>query len=101
MSFLNRSGLALALWAGTLVAALGAEGGVMYRCPGNDYNNTLSAKEAKDKGCKTIEGAPITIIQTVKQRGPVPAASGPAGTRVDPTERESTRVDCRAAHSTA
>ena len=34
--------------AGALRAVPPKAGGVMYRCPGNDYNNTISAKEAKD-----------------------------------------------------
>ena len=29
--------------------------GAMYRCPGNDYKNTISAKEAEKLGCKRIE----------------------------------------------
>ena len=79
-------------------AARAAEGQTMYRCPGNEYNNTLSAKEAKDKGCKSIEGAPITIIQTVKPRPagtPVPSSSGPAGTRVDPADQRARDSDAR------
>jgi hypothetical protein len=79
-------------------ATRAAEGQTMYRCPGNEYNNTLSAKEAKDKGCKTIEGAPITIIQSVKPRAggtPVPTASGPAGTRVDPADQRARDSDAR------
>jgi hypothetical protein len=75
-----------------------AQTGTMYRCPGNDYNNTLTAKEAKDKGCKTIDGAPITIIQITKPR-PVPAtapgASGPAATRIDPAEQRARDSDAR------
>lgn len=83
-----------------LSAAAGraAEGQTMYRCPGNEYNNTLSAKEAKDKGCKSIEGAPITIIQSVKPRSagtPVPNSSGPAGTRVDPADQRARDSDAR------
>ena len=95
--------LALALGG---VAALGLAGspttaraadavpGAMYRCPGNDYNNTLSAKEAKDRGCRTLEGAPITIIQTPKPR-PVPAASGASAARVDPTDQRARDTDAR------
>jgi len=102
MSFSNRSGrvwvAGLALCAALLAPAGAAETGTMYRCPGNDYNNTLTAKEAKDKGCKTIDGAPITIIQITKQR-PVPAAaagaSGPAGTRIDPSEQRARDSDAR------
>jgi hypothetical protein len=78
-------------------AAQAADGQTMYRCPGNEYNNTLSAKEAKDKGCKTIEGAPITIIQGIKPRaGAAPAASsGPAGSRVDPADQRARDSDAR------
>ena len=34
---------------------------VLYRCPGNDYRNTISAKEAEKLGCRKVEGAPITL----------------------------------------
>ena len=42
----------------------------VYKCPGNLYTDALSAREAAAKGCKTLEGAPITIIQAVKPRPP-------------------------------
>lgn len=101
MRFLNWAGRG---WVAGLVlgaAALGpaaAQSGTMYRCPGNDYNNTLTAKEAKDKGCKTIDGAPITIIQITKQRPAAAAAagaSGPAATRIDPAEQRARDNDAR------
>ncbi len=90
----------VAIGAALPVAALAQSGGdsqTMYRCPGNQYNNTLGAKEAKEKGCKTIEGAPITIIQTSKPRtSPTPSASsGPAGTRVDPADQRARDTDSR------
>ncbi len=81
-----------------VLTSAAAEGQTMYRCPGNEYNNTLGAKEAKDKGCKTIEGAPITIIQSVKPRSagtPVPSSSGPAGSRVDPADQRARDSDAR------
>ena len=89
---------------GAVTAAAGAEvPGVMYRCPGNDYNNTLSAREAKDRGCKTLEGAPITVIQSVKPRpvpgtaGNAPASGNPAGagSRIDPFEQRARDSDAR------
>jgi hypothetical protein len=90
-----------ALLLPAMVAAQGAvpAAGTVYRCPGNPvlYTDQLSAKEASDKGCRTIEGAPITIMQGTRPR---PAASGPAfsspapsvarsteGARVDPGEQ--------------
>ena len=101
MGFSNWAGrgwaAGLALSAASLAPAA-AQTGTMYRCPGNDYNNTLTAKEAKDKGCKTIDGAPITIIQITKQRPAAVSsnsASGPAGTRVDPAEQRARDNDAR------
>jgi hypothetical protein len=74
--------------------ASGTGGPTMWRCPGNEYNNTLSAKEAQAKGCKTIEGAPITIIQSSRPR-PVPTTSGPTSTRVDPADQRARDSDAR------
>jgi hypothetical protein len=81
------------------VSALGAEtndGSVMYRCPGNDYKNTISAKEAEKLGCRKIEGAPVTIIQMTKPR---PATGSPAaaasGVRVDPVAQRARDSDAR------
>ncbi|RZL40068.1 MAG: hypothetical protein EOP35_01975 [Rubrivivax sp.] len=65
-----------------LATACGAQAqGTVYRCPGPPvlYTDALSAKEAQDKGCRTIEGTPITIVQTTKPRaasGAAPAAEG-------------------------
>ena len=81
------------------VPALGADtpdASVMYRCPGNDYKNTITAKEAEKLGCKRIEGAPVTVIQMTKPRastGTVPAASG--GARVDPVAQRARDTDAR------
>lgn len=42
-----------------------AAGGTVYRCPGPPvlYTDTISAKEAQAKGCRTIESAPITVMK--------------------------------------
>ena len=75
-----------------VLASLGAQAqGTVYRCPGPPvlYTDALSAKEASDKGCRTIEGTPITVVQTAKPRAPAanaaPAADGARGadSRVD------------------
>ena len=70
---------------------------VVYRCPGNPvlYTDTITAKEAKDKGCKVLEGAPVTVIQGPKARAGAPAASGPAGSRIDPAEQRERDNDAR------
>ena len=71
----------------------------VYRCPGNPilYTDALSAKEARDKGCRTLEGAPITIVQAYKPRPAASVASGARGatSRVDPTEQRARDSDAR------
>jgi hypothetical protein len=96
-SSIVRTAAALALAGGAWHSAQAADApaSVMYRCPGNEYNNTLSAKEAKDKGCKTIEGAPITVIQTTRPRSMPGNASGPPGTKVDPADQRARDTDAR------
>ena len=44
---------------------------VVFRCPGNPvlYTDSISSREAKARGCKTLEGAPITIVQSNRPRG--------------------------------
>lgn len=72
-------------------ASLGAQAqGTVYRCPGPPvlYTDALSAKEAHEKGCRTIEGTPITVVQSPRPRAaaaPAPAAESPrnAEGRVD------------------
>jgi hypothetical protein len=73
----------------------------VYRCPGPPvlYTDALSPQEARDKGCRTIEGAPVTIVPATKPRAPA-AASGPAGrpgdsNRVDPIEQRARDSDAR------
>ena len=89
-----------------LAAALGCaggagaqEGGATYRCPGNDYKNTISAKEAERLGCKKLEGAPVTVIQMTKPRpattAATPAATGSGPARVDPAAQRARDSDAR------
>lgn len=60
-----------------LLPLLGAAQSVVYRCPGPPvlYTDALSAKEAADKGCKSIEGAPVSVVQGPR---PKPPAATPA-----------------------
>jgi len=74
----------------------------VYRCPGNPvlYTDTLSAKEARDKGCRTLEGAPITVVQGTRPRAGNPSASSPAiarspDQRVDPNDQRARDSDAR------
>jgi hypothetical protein len=77
---------------------------IVYKCPGNVYTSDreLTAKQAADKGCKVIEGVPITVIQG---RAPAPArqagadagsgAARPADSRVDPQAQRARDSDSR------
>lgn len=91
-----------AVW---LPGAALAQGGAVYRCPGPPvlYTDALSADEARERGCRTIEGAPITIIQAPKPRppaaasgnGPVASAARPGETKVDPGAQRQRDTDAR------
>jgi hypothetical protein len=92
----GRCWLALAAgpWLLAGAQAQTAPGTVVYRCPGNVYTDAISAKEAKDRDCRTIEGAPVTVIQAPRPRTaqavpPAAAASParPADSRVDPNDQ--------------
>lgn len=70
----------------------------VYRCPGNLYTDALSAKEAQDRGCKTLDGAPITVIQSTIPRGN--AGSGAAkpdgaGAKVGAEDQKARDADAR------
>jgi hypothetical protein len=90
---------ALACAAVAAVAAGTADtvdGSVLYRCPGNDYRNTISAKEAEKLGCHKVEGAPVTVIQSTRPRAgsTVPSAAA-SGARVDPVAQRTRDSDAR------
>ena len=94
--------LALACCSGAAGAAsataAASEPTVTYRCPGNDYKNTISAKEAEKLGCKKLEGGPVTVIQMTKPRPAgtaVPSASGSGAARIDPTAQRARDSDAR------
>ena len=83
--------------AGALVA-LGASAQdaatPVYRCPGPPvlYTDSLSDAEARERGCRTIEGAPITIVQTPRKAPPAPSTA--TGTAAAPAARSSeARID--------
>jgi len=99
--------VALGMAASLSALALAQPGGsaVVYRCPGPPvlYTDALSAKEANEKGCRTIEGAPITVVQSAKTRAANRAnegvAAGPASrasdSRIDPAQQRSRDSDAR------
>ena len=53
--------LALAALAGLAAGPAMAQDSRVFRCPGNEYIN--NATEAKQRGCKPMEGGNITIVQ--------------------------------------
>jgi hypothetical protein len=68
-------GAALALLVSSPASAQSGDAGPLYRCPGNDYSNTISASEAEKLRCKKVENASVTIIQSGSAAS---AASAPA-----------------------
>lgn len=91
---------AVCLLAATAVAAPSAswaQSRAVYRCPGNVYTSEITEKEAKERGCRTIEGAPITIVAPPKPR-PQPGAGAPRGEgegKVDAREQRARDSDAR------
>jgi hypothetical protein len=69
-----------ALVAAAALAASAQAAGVVWRCPGPPvlYTDQLSAAEAQARGCRTIDGAPVTVLHAApRPRPPSPAASAP------------------------
>jgi hypothetical protein len=86
--------LLLGAWTGAR-----AQDSVVYKCPGNLYTGTITPKEANDKGCKPLEGASVTVIQSGPvRRAPAPSvdsASRPADSRVAPADQRARDADKR------
>jgi len=76
------------------------ESSVLYRCPGNDYNNTLTPSEAEKLHCKKVEDAAVSVVRSPGRAAsagePVPAAAAAAEVRESP---ESTAMRARANNS--
>ncbi len=96
MTLASRAWL-IGLWTAALPAlaqAPAAAASQVYRCPGPPvlYTDAISPQEARDRGCRTIEGAPITVIQAPRPRTAATGSGGgsgasaprPADSKVDP-----------------
>jgi hypothetical protein len=104
MNLIRTSSAVLMLGLGVAQAAAAQTASTdkqVFRCPGNPvlYTDTISAKEAKEKGCKTIEGTPITIVPSTKPRpntaaSPVVTQRTPEG-RVEPSDQRARDNDAR------
>ena len=91
-------GAALAGLAGSALA----QGGTVYRCPGPPvlYTDQITPQQAKEQGCRTIEGAPITIVSPPKARPvagtpPSAGASRGADAKVDAGDQRARDSDAR------
>jgi len=75
----------------------------VYRCPGPpvEYTDALTPQQARDRGCRSIEGTPITIIQgrapmpRPASVQPAPSTARPPEARVDPAAQRSRDTDSR------
>ena len=77
---------------------------VLYRCPGNDYNNTLTPSEAEKLRCKKVENASVSVIHLGDRpaAASAPAASAPSPPVATAEVRESpesTAMRSRASNS--
>jgi hypothetical protein len=79
-------------------AAQAAGTGAYYRCPGNVFTNTITAKEADAKGCKPLDISPPTTVPAPQKPRPqagTPSASRPEGAKVEPGEQRARDSDAR------
>jgi hypothetical protein len=93
------------VWGGvvawTLAGAVAAQSAAVYRCPGPPvlYTDSLTPNEARERGCRLVEGTPITVIQMPKARAAAPASAGsaarPADSKVDPSAQRQRDADAR------
>ncbi len=75
----------------------------VYRCPGPPvlYTDTISASEARERNCHTLEGATVTVVPSARPKAAPAAASrsataaSPADARIDPAEQRVRDSDAR------
>ena len=88
-------GVLLAVTAGFASPAW-AQDKPVYKCPGNLYTDALSSKEAQSRGCRTLDGAPITVIQsTPRAAAPRATSSGGESDRVSADQQKARDSDKR------
>jgi hypothetical protein len=99
-SMKTSAGVGLALLS--IAAAAFGQSTTVYRCPGPPvlYTDQITVQQAKDRGCRTIEGAPITIVSPPKPRplagtSPNAAASRASDAKVDAGEQRARDSDAR------
>ena len=76
-----------------------AQAAAVYRCPGPPvlYTDALTPEEARQRGCRMIEGAPVTVIQSARPRAASPgtAKGGASGTSANGSASASSGADAR------
>jgi uncharacterized protein (DUF2147 family) len=71
----------------------------IYRC-GNEYTN--NAAQAKERGCKLVEGGNVTVVQGARSKASgvaapgAPAASPAGAPRVENNDQRARDADARA-----
>ena len=83
-----------------LLPAARAQNTTVYRCPGPPvlYTDQLTPTEARDRGCRPIEGTPITIVQSPRPRAAGSAASAQikaSDAKIDPAAQRQRDSDAR------
>lgn len=98
MSWVCRLASGAGAFLGLICMQAQALGATVYKCPGPPvlYTDAITPKEAKEKGCTPLEGAPVTVAPPSKARGSeptAPAASPTGAPRVDPGEQRARDSD--------
>ena len=83
---LNSASSLLTLWVGASAlmqapSALAQDTArPVYRCPGPPvlYTDAITPEEARERNCRGIDGAPLTVVQTPRRPGP--GTAQPSGT---------------------
>ncbi len=85
-------------YAGSAHAQGGPAAVSVYRCPGPPvlYTDAISVQEAKERGCKSIEGTPITVVQGGKPKAAAGVqAAAPAAQRSSDAKIEASAQKAR------
>jgi len=61
----------------------------IYRC-GNEYTN--NATQAKERGCKPVEGGNVTVLQSARPNAPAPSSGNAGGSTASAAPANSPRV---------
>lgn len=92
-----RAGILSVTLVAVSASGFAQSGSVYYVCPGNVFTNTLTAKEAAQKGCKAKEAQQPTTISGPRSRSVSGASAGGAAaeSQVDRSEQKARDSDAR------